>query len=96
MSMQHGMLIGVGKKSSVWLSDDLVAGWKASRLPLAELVRRGLEMDAPTRPLDEVTLSRVVRAIVREELAGLSVAAPGRAESRYVDEYEREAYLQDP
>lgn len=94
--MQHGMLILVGKKSSVWLSDELVAGWKASRLPLAELVRRGLEMESPGGQLDEATLRRVVREIIRDELASLPVAANGRPESRYVDEYEAEPYLQDP
>ena len=79
----------------MWLDDDLVSGWKASRLPLAELVRRGLEMDAPGRPLDEVTLRRAVREVVRDELSALPVAAsapPGG----YAGEYEREAYLQDP
>ena len=95
--MQHGMLICVGKKSSVWLSSDLVAGWKASGLPLAELVRRGLEMGAPDRPLDESTLRRAVREIVREELAALPVAAE-RSQGGYSGDfdYEREAYLQDP
>ena len=90
--MLPGMLIGMGKKTSVWLSDDLLAGWHASRLPLAELVRRGLEMDAPGRPLDEATLCRVLD----EKLAGLSLGAD-RAPAGYgAGEYEREAYLQDP
>jgi hypothetical protein len=92
------MLIRMGKKTSVWLSDDLVAGWRASRLPLAELVRRGLELGAPGRPVDEVTHEAILRRVLREELAGLPVA-DGRAQGGYGArdfEYEREAYLQDP
>lgn len=86
---------GVGKKTSVWLDDDLWRGWKASRLPLAELVRRGLEMDAPSRPLDEPALRRVVREIIRDELAALPVAAD-RTPAIYGGEWESEPYLQDP
>lgn len=90
------MLICVGKKTSVWLSDDLLAGWHASGLHLGELVRRGLEMGAPGAPLDEVTLRRVVREVVRDELAALPVAAH-EAPARYSGgDYERERYLEDP
>lgn len=39
-------------KTSVWLDDETGAEWKASNLPLAELVKRGLRADAP-EPLDE-------------------------------------------
>ena len=90
------MLIGMGKKTSVWLSDDLLAGWHASGLHLGELVRRGLEMDAPGAPLDEATLRRVVREIIRDELAGLSVAADRAPASYGAPDYERERYLEDP
>lgn len=94
--MHPGMLIGMGKKTSVWLSDELLSGWHASRLPLAELVRRGLEMGAPNGPLDESTLRRVVREIIRDELAGLTAAAD-RAPSGYdTSGYERVPYLEDP
>ena len=39
-------------KTSVWLDDETGAEWKASNLPLAELVKRGLKAAAP-EPLDE-------------------------------------------
>ncbi len=54
-----------GKKTSIWLSDELEASWRASGVPLAELIRRGLGMPEPGRPVDEATLRRVLR----EELA---------------------------
>ena len=47
-------------------------------------------------PVDEITMRHAVREIIREELAGLSVAAD-RAPARYgAGDYEREAYLEDP
>lgn len=67
----------------MWLSDDLEAARRASRLPLAELVRRGLGLEAVGSPVDEPTLRRVVREIVRDELAGLSVACSGGSQSGY-------------
>ena len=60
----------------MWLSDDLEAAWRASRLPLAELVRRGLGMEAAGSPVDEPTLRRAVREIIRDELAGLNGDIP--------------------
>jgi hypothetical protein len=44
----------MGQRSSVYLSDDLAAAVKASGVPLAELVRRGLT--ASSEP--EVLISR--------------------------------------
>jgi len=38
----------VGKRTSVYLSDSLAAAVEASGLPLAELIRRGLEGGAPS------------------------------------------------
>ena len=55
-----------GQKTSVYLSDSLAAQWRASGLPLSELVRRGLE-----RGSDEDTLRRVLR----EELSQSRPAA---------------------
>ena len=81
----------MGLRTSVYLTDELNAMWRASRLPLAEVIRRGL---AAGGPVDEVTL----RQILREELAGLSVAAnsPSSGYGPRDFEYEREAYLEDP
>ena len=54
--------------------------WKASGLPLAEVIRRGL---AAGGPVDESTLRRVVR----EELSGLNVTCPGGGGSGYGRSY---------
>ena len=81
----------MGLRTSIYLSGDLAAMWRASGLPAAEIFRRGL---AAGGPVDEVTL----RQVIREELAGLSVAADRAPVSYAVDgyDYDREAYLQDP
>lgn len=50
---------GVGRKTSVYLTDDLAERVKESGVPLAELIRRGLDADGPTSL--ESTLARVVR-----------------------------------
>ena len=49
-------------KTSVWLDDETGAQWKATGLPLAELVKRGLKAGEP-EPLDTK-----IRRIIREEL----------------------------
>ena len=56
-------------KTSVWLDDETGAEWKASNLPLAELVKRGLKAAAP-EPLDE-KIERIVRAALRDERADI-------------------------
>lgn len=76
-------------RTSVYLSDELAAMWKASGLPAAEVFRRGL---AAGGPVDEATL----RHVLREELAGLSVAANSAPASYGARDYEREQYLEDP
>jgi hypothetical protein len=38
-------MAAVGKRTSVYLSDDLAAAVRASGVPLGELIRRGLEAD---------------------------------------------------
>lgn len=45
-------MAGVGKRTSVYLSDDLAAAVAGSGVPLAELIRRGLGAPArrPARP----------------------------------------------
>lgn len=79
----------MGLRTSVYLSDELAAMWRASKLPLAEVVRRGLSAGGP---VDEATL----RHVLREELAGLPSAAC-RAPSGYSPGgYESEPYLSDP
>lgn len=40
----------MGKRTSVYLSDKIEAAVKASGVPLAELVKRGLGTQAPRRP----------------------------------------------
>ena len=77
-----------GQKTSIYLSADLAAAVKASGVPLAELIRRGLGVSGP---VDADTLRLVltdvlgsdietrVRTAVREELAGM--AAPVAAYS---------------
>ena len=76
---------GMGK-TSVYLSDDLIIRWHASRLPLSEVVRRGL--DAIEGRPDLVT---EVRRAIREELAGVSLAAD-RSQARY----EPDSYSSEP
>ena len=80
---------GMGLRTSVYLSDELAAMWRASGVPLAELIRRGLSAGGP---VDEATLCRVLD----EKLADLSVAAD-RAPAYYgAGDYESEPYLPDP
>ena len=79
----------MGLRTSVYLSGELAAMWRASGVPLAELIRRGLSAGGP---VDEVTL----RQVLREELAALPVA-DCRAQSGYGSGgYESEPYLSDP
>ena len=56
----YGILRSMGRKTSVWLPDDLEQRVKDAGVPIAELIRRGLEADAPS-PLEE-RLAAVVRA----------------------------------
>jgi len=82
----------MGQRTSIYLSDDLAAMVKASRIPLAELVRRGLNAGGP---VDEATLEATLRRVLDEKLA--SLPATERTTSRYsADDYTSEPYLQDP
>jgi 3-mercaptopyruvate sulfurtransferase SseA len=76
----------MGLKTSVYLSHDLAMCWRASGLPLAELIRRGVASLAPQPDL-EATLRRVLR----EERAGVSVA-----DVRSPARYERDDYAHEP
>lgn len=61
-----------GKYTSIWLPDDLYEKRKASGLPYAECIRRGLAADGP-EPLDG-KIRRIVQeelAVVAEEIAAL-------------------------
>jgi hypothetical protein len=67
----------MGSKTSVYLSDELHEAVKASGVPLAELVRRGLEASTPDGP---EALRRTVAylAKVAGKLAeGYRLAPPG-------------------
>ena len=46
LATQNVTLANMTRKTSVVLSDDLHAAWKAAALPLAEIIRRGLETTA--------------------------------------------------
>lgn len=63
-------------KTSVYLPGDLAERVKASGVPMAELIRRGLDAGEPP-PLGEV-----VRAAVREELEARCKAGGGRDDTR--------------
>ena len=84
----------MGLKTSVYLSDDLAASWRASKLPLAEVIRRGLASGD-----GEPVTKTVLRDVLREELAGLPVTEC-RGASGYgpggSGGYAPEPYLQDP
>jgi hypothetical protein len=56
--------VGVGKKTSVYLSDELAGRVKASGVAPADLIRRGLDAGQP-EPL-ETLLRRVLRAVLDE------------------------------
>ena len=77
-----GNLAVMSLKTSIYLSDELTARVKASPLPLSELVRRGLE--APD-------LEAMLRRVLREERAGVSVA-----DVRSPARYERDDYAHEP
>ena len=84
----------MGVRTSIYLSNDLAAKWRASGVPLGELVRRGL---AAGGPVDEATL----RHVLREELAALPAAAahsPARRSRGYsaAGDYAYEPYEADP
>lgn len=68
----------MGKRTSVYLTDDLEAAWKASGAGLAELVRRGLDADAPDeRALREV--ARLAAQAVRDDVESIVGEAVKRA-----------------
>jgi hypothetical protein len=82
----------MGQKTSVYLPDDLTAMWRASKLPLTELIRRGLNAGGP---IDEATLEATLNRVLDEKLARLPVPEC-RAQTGYGGGYESERYLQDP
>lgn len=61
-------------KTSVYLPADLLARWKASGLPLSEIIRRGLDAIAP----EVHEIEEPLRRVIREELAVMSANAPER------------------
>ena len=81
----------MGRKTSVYLSDDLLKRWRASKMPLSEHIRRSLDaLDGAEPPpsLDEI------RRAFREEVSGLSVAADRT--SPYSGGYSSEPYEEIP
>ena len=58
----------MSRKTSVYLTDALEARWRATGLPLAEILRRGLNTPEP-EPIEDV-----MRRVIREEL-GLTPSA---------------------
>jgi hypothetical protein len=54
----------MGRKTSVYLPDDLAADVRASGVPMAELLRRGLGLGV----VDEGVSREDVREIVRDEV----------------------------
>lgn len=67
-------MCGMGKRTSVYLSDELHEAWQASGVPLADLVRRGLERSAPHAELDVmrralVLFGRLVDQLERQQHA---------------------------
>lgn len=79
----------MGLRTSVYLSDELAAMWKASGVPLAEVIRRGL---AAGGPVDEATL----RSVLDEKLSGLSVAADRTSPGYGGGDYESEPFESPP
>ena len=59
----------MGRRTSIYLSDELDEAWRASGVKLAELVRRGLAVDPP---LSEGTL----RLVLAEMLPPAAYATP--------------------
>ena len=57
-----------GGKRSVYLSDELAARWRATGLPLAEVIRRGLDTIEGTTPGPRYDIEDI-RRVLREELA---------------------------
>ena len=62
----------MGVRTSIYLSDDLVARWRASRRSMSDVFRAGLDaIDGVAPPLDAATHRR----ILLEVLSGVSLAA---------------------
>ena len=62
----------MGLRTSVYLTDELEAAWKASGVPLGELVRRGLGERAPEQAA-AAGAAEAVRDEIRAALAGLAM-----------------------
>ena len=83
----------MGLRTSVYLPDELAAMWKASRLRLAEVIRRGLEAGGP---VDEATMRRAVREIIRDELSAVNVTCSGGGGSGYGSRGYSDGYGSEP
>ena len=67
LGMCGSLAVWEDRETSVYLSDSLAARWRASGLPLSELIRRGLEHGSDADTLTR-TLDGIVRTALREEL----------------------------
>jgi hypothetical protein len=65
----------MGVRTSVYLSGDLAAAVKAAGVPLAELVRRGLEARSPEEAAAELAAGRAVESVRPWLLEDFAVAA---------------------
>ena len=76
----------------MWLSENLDARWRATGLPLSEVIRRGLDAIE-----GEPDMHRAL-AEVRDELAALrsAVAASGTRAGYGAGDYSYEPYEPDP
>lgn len=73
-----------GTKTSVWLRDDQIARWKASKLSLTELVERGLSAPDP-----QEAAAAAIRAAIGEEIAGAETRSDDRIRRIIREELER-------
>ena len=83
-------------RTSVYLTSDLAARWRATGLPMAEVFRRGLEVIESGPPDLEGTIRRVVREEVRAEMAALPPPVACRGSGYGSGDYSPEAYLSEP
>ena len=83
-------------KTSVYLTSDLDARWRKAGVPLADLIRRGLD-SLEVAPVDlEGTIRRVIREEVRAEMAAIPPPVACRASGYEPGGYSSEAYLSEP
>ena len=73
-----------GRKTSVWLSEEQVAWWKASGLSLTEIFERGR-----MAPDTGEASAAAIRAAIGEEIAGAETRSDNRIRRIVREELER-------